>query len=55
MNQGVWVFKTIGYYFHLISSKSEEKQTNMRRENKLYSYQEQMADIELKKVRRISL
>ena len=31
-------------------AQTEERVANVKRENKLYSYAEQMADIELKKV-----
>jgi hypothetical protein len=32
------------------SGENETKVANVRRENKLYSYQEQLADLELRKV-----
>ena len=32
------------------AGKSEERAANIKRENKLYSYAEQMAELELKKV-----
>jgi len=32
------------------SAEGDAKNANVRRENKLYSYQEQMADLELRKV-----
>jgi hypothetical protein len=47
----------VSVYFLLIcrSAESESKVANVRRENKLYSYQEQMAEIELKKVGKLEV
>jgi hypothetical protein len=38
-------------FVYSFSSKQDDKVANVRRENKLYSYSEQMAELELKKVR----
>jgi hypothetical protein len=48
-NNVFWLIPWI-YFFVFRSAENEGKVANVRRENKLYSYQEQMAEIELKKV-----